>query len=340
MSGIGEGTADRDEAAASGSASARLAIAALFAGALCIAFSPIFARLLIDEGEVGPVASAFWRVGLAAPLLFAALAAVAWRRGRGGASTTAASSTPDARRVPWLLLAPGLFFAGDLAAWHTALVYTSVANATVLANFAAVIVAVIGYLFLRERFGGLFVAGTACALGGVVGLLLSEGAADSPFTADLRGDLLGLLAAAFYAGYLIAIKRVRATHGVLPVMAYSSLAAAVPLLALSVAFGEPLWIASARGWVYALAMAGLCHVLGQGLIAWALARLAASFSAVSLLVQPVAAAVWGWLILAQSLSATQVAAGLLVLLGIALARLGSADHAATPAPRVGSGTPG
>jgi len=46
------------------------ALLALFGGATFIALSPIWVRL----ADVGPTASAFWRVALAAPLLWAALA--------------------------------------------------------------------------------------------------------------------------------------------------------------------------------------------------------------------------------------------------------------------------
>ena len=48
----------------------RLALPALIAGAIGISFSPIFARI----SELGPTATAFHRVLLAAPLLWAFLA--------------------------------------------------------------------------------------------------------------------------------------------------------------------------------------------------------------------------------------------------------------------------
>ena len=48
----------------------RPALPALLLGATCIALSPIFVRL----SDVGPTASAFWRVALAAPLLWPLLA--------------------------------------------------------------------------------------------------------------------------------------------------------------------------------------------------------------------------------------------------------------------------
>ena len=68
---------------------------------------------------------------------------------------------------------------------------------------------------------------------------------------------------------------------------------------------------------------------GQSLIAYALAHLPAAFSSLSLLVQPVAAAVLAWLILAEPIGPWQAAGGAIVLVGIAIARRGSMDR---PAP--------
>jgi len=81
-----------------------LSLVALFAGATCIALSPIWVRL----ADVGPTASAFWRVALAVPLLWVLHAAAS----RGAA----ASPAPRAHRG--YLAAAGVAFAGDLAFWH------------------------------------------------------------------------------------------------------------------------------------------------------------------------------------------------------------------------------
>ena len=69
-------------------------------------------------------------------------------------------------------------------------------------------------------------------------------------------------------------------------------------------------------------MGGSYQVI-QGLIAYALAHLPAAFSSVSLLLQPVMAAIFAWLLLAEPLSPLQFAGGAVVLAGIYLARRGS-----------------
>ena len=94
------------------------AFAALVVGAMAMGISPIFVRL----ADVGPFASAFWRVALALPALYA------WMR--------LSETAPPARRFSPPVVLAGLAFAGDLLFWHSAILRTSVANATFFATTA------------------------------------------------------------------------------------------------------------------------------------------------------------------------------------------------------------
>ena len=67
-------------------------------------------------------------------------------------------------------------------------------------------------------------------------------------------------------------------------------------------------------------LAWISHCAGQGLIAYSLAHLPAAFSSVSLLFQPVMAAVFAWILLAEPLVPLQIVGGVIVLFGIYLAR--------------------
>jgi drug/metabolite transporter (DMT)-like permease len=66
------------------------------------------------------------------------------------------------------------------------------------------------------------------------------------------------------------------------------------------------------------------QVFGQGLIAYGLAQLPVAFVSVSLLIQPVMATIWAWLLLAEPLGPVQALGGAVVLAGIWIARRGSA----------------
>src|SRR4051812_1368055 len=104
-----------------------LAFAALLSGGIAIGFAGIMMRL----SDVNPIASAFWRMALAAPFLWT----WAWlMRAQDAAAGKRIHFTPT-------LLLAGIFFAGDMGLWHLSLHYTTVSNATLLSNFAPVFIA-------------------------------------------------------------------------------------------------------------------------------------------------------------------------------------------------------
>lgn len=284
---------------------AQLALISLLGGAVGIAFAPIFVRL----SQVGPSATAFWRLTLALPALWLGAALQ-----RGDAAPTA---RPASGRDYRLLLAAGVFFAGDLGFWHWSIRFTSVANATLLVNFMPIFVTLGSWLFFNQRVGVKFILSMLVALAGTV---LIVGVSFRLSLQHLTGDGLGLVAAVFYAGYILVVKVLRRDFSTPTVMAWSSLVACLVLLPVTVAMGEKLTPVDIWGWLVLLGLALVSHIGGQGLIAFALAHLPASFSSVTLLVQPVMAAVFAWLILAEGLEPLQVAGGVLVLAGIFFAR--------------------
>jgi len=278
---------------------------ALFAGATFIALSPIWVRI----ADVGPTASAFWRVFLAVPLLWILFFSL---------------QANERKVVPlqWRsMLAAGVAFAGDLAFWHWSIQFTSVANSTLLANLASIFVTLAAWVLWKERPSAMFLAGLAAALAGV-GLLVRASLEFSPTA--LLGDGLGVVTAMFYAWYLLSVKGLRDRGAAtLQLMAVTTTLTAAVLFPVALASGEALLPGTATGWLKLLGLAWISHAAGQGLIAYALAHLPAGFSSVGLLFQPVMAALFAWVLLGEPLSALQVAGGLVVLAGIALARRGS-----------------
>ena len=282
----------------------RLAILALVAGALAIAFAPIFVRI----SETGPAATAFWRAALAVPVLML-LARGASRSG---------GKTPVSVRLPVILC--GLFFAADLGVWHYAIVYTTVANATLLANLAPIFVALAAWLLFNERITRLFILGLGFAISGAAML---TGASFSLDPTQVFGDVLGVLTAVFYGAYQLSVARLRRFHSAFSIMAWSSAFTAVGLLIAAIALGETLLPETAAGWWVLLGVALVSQVGGQTLITYGFAHLPAAFSSVSLLLQPMAAAGLAWLLLGETLTWSHLVGGAVVLVGIYLARRGS-----------------
>jgi drug/metabolite transporter (DMT)-like permease len=281
---------------------------ALFLGALGIAFAPIFVRM----SQVGPSATAFWRLALALPVLFIWMQVESRRQ--------AASRRPSSRSDYLRMVAAGLFFAGDLAIWHWSIRFTSVANATLLANFAPIFVALGSWLFFRQKVSLTFVLGMGVALAGTVFMV---GQSFRLSAQHLWGDALGLVTAMFYAGYLLSVKQLRSEFSTATIMTWSGTVSCLVLLPVTLLSGEGLLPSSTAGWWVLLGLALLSHFGGQSLIAFALAKLPAAFSSVGLLVQPMAAAVFAWLILSESLNPWQALGGALALAGIFVARRAS-----------------
>ena len=303
----------------------RLPLIALLCGAVAIAFAPIFVRL----SPLEPTATAFHRLFLALPVLWLWLAVEDGGR-RGGVRGRA----PLGRADLIGLGVCGLFFAGDLAFWHWSIRYTSVANATLLANFAPVFVALAGFLFYGERFSRTFLVGMAVALAGASVLM---GRSLHLSADNALGDALGLITAVFYAGYIVSVGRLRARLSTATIMAGSGLVTCAALLPIALLSGEALIPETAAGWLVLLGLALVSHCGGQSLIAFALAHLPAAFSSVSLLLQPAVAAGLAWVLLGEALGWVQGTGALAILAGIALARRGSREAPVTnPSPSGGT----
>lgn len=282
-------------------ARAPLALAALLGGAATIGTSALFVKV----SEAGPISTAFWRVCLALPVFFVWM----WLEQR---HRPQANIRSDGR----MLAVVGLFFAADLAFWHWSIVLTSVANATLLANCAPIFVTLGVWIFLRQKPRPVFLGGLATALVGMALLVRGDFAHGGR---ALLGDALGVATALFYGSYQLSLSRARRTSSTARIMAIGGAISALILLPIALLSGEQFMPSSAYGWLLLFGLALLCQAAGQGLIAYAMAHLPATFSSVGLLVQPVVAAALAWVLLGEALTALAIAGGVLVLVGIRVA---------------------
>jgi drug/metabolite transporter (DMT)-like permease len=281
----------------------RLALPALLIGGIAIGFSPIFVRL----SELGPIATGFYRLFLALPLLWL------WMHRE--------QRPAEASKVEWLAMAvPGILFAGDILFWHWSITYTTVANATLFANLAPVIVTFGAWFFLREHITLAFLAGMALAMAGAALLVSGSAAMGARY---VLGDVFGLITACFFGSYVLAVARLRDRHAASTIMFYSSAVSCVLLLAATLASGESLVPRGPNGWIALFALAWISQAMGQGLIAHALGHLPASFSALVILIEPLTAAILGWVWLGEALGLLQAVGGAIVVAGIAVARRAS-----------------
>ncbi|OQW45172.1 MAG: permease [Proteobacteria bacterium SG_bin6] len=277
------------------------AFAAVVLANIALAFGPWFVRL----ADVGPVAAAFWRITLAAPLIVA-MAAATGGRPRG--------VTPGV--LLWAAFA-GVAFAGDLATWHLGIVRTTLANATLFGNVATLIFPIYGFVVARALPNRAQAVALVLATAGGALLMGRSYQADPR---HLAGDLLSLVAGILYAIYFIAMARARAAMAPLPTLALSSLASILPLLLFSTLLGERI-VPGQWGALIGLALAS--QVLGQGLMIYALGRLSPLVVGIALLIQPGVAAAIGWLAYGERLALPDLAGALLVAAALVLVRRAS-----------------
>jgi drug/metabolite transporter (DMT)-like permease len=120
----------------------------------------------------------------------------------------------------------------------------------------------------------------------------------------------------FYAAYQLTVTRLRSSFSTARIMAVSSVVTAAMLLPLAWFSSETFFPSTSAGWGKVFGLALISQVAGQSLIAYAMAHLPATVSSVGLLLQPVMAGLFAWLLLGETLSAVAIAGAVLVLIGI------------------------
>jgi drug/metabolite transporter (DMT)-like permease len=281
-----------------------LPFAALLVGALAMGISPVFVRL----AEVGPFASAFWRVAGALPLLFA------WAAVESRIAGEPAVAAFRLDRAIWL---SGLVFAADLVFWHLAIRHTTIANATFLATTAPVWVVLGSGALIGERVGGEVVVGLLLCLAGAAGLI---GASYRLAPQHLDGDVYGVVTSFFFGLYFLAVRAARRRSGSGRIVFLASLITAAILFCVAWFSEDHMLPASLGGAAALAALALVSHAGGQGLLTYALGHLPAAFSSLVIFIEAVAAAVFAWAFLGEAVGLLQAAGGALILAGIGAAR--------------------
>jgi drug/metabolite transporter (DMT)-like permease len=259
----------------------------------------VFVRI----ADVGPVSSAFWRLAIASPVLVVLVMLVE------GARMPRLS-----RPVVVSIIASGVIFAADLASWHLGILRTNLANATLFGNSTSLFFPLWAFFAARawpSRHEG------AALLVAALGAMLLMGRSYQLSPEHLLGDVLSLFAGIFYTVFLVVIARARATLAPLPLLAASTLAGTLPMLAFALLMGERIW---PQNWWPLLAMALFSQLAGQGLMIAVLGRVRPLVIGLALLVQPVVAAAIGWTLFGEQLGFADLLGATLVATALLLVR--------------------
>jgi len=272
-------------------------VAALAVGIAGISFASILVRL----STAPAVTLAFYRMFLAAALLWPAAMAAQGSRGFW------------LREHGLAMAASGVFLAAHFYTWNLSLRYTSVASSVVLVDMHPLFVLAADVFLFRENISRRHVAGVFLA---VLGSMV-VGAGD--FALGGRafwGDLLAVAGALFVSVYLLIGRRVRQVVPALPyaVVVYGT--AALVLAAASLAEHVPLWPYSTRDVLVFLGLAVIPTIFGHTIFNWALAVVPASLVSVTILGEPVGATILAAVLLHEWPGASQLAGGALILYGL------------------------
>ncbi len=277
--------------------SSRRAYVSLAIGVLGIGWSAILVRWAGTPGMV----SAFYR------LAFATAVFLPWwliRRRRGE------FPAPEARRAAMIA---GAFFGADLAFFNSAVMETSATNATLLAVNAPIFVAFGAWWMYGERPTMRFWSGFSLALAGVVAVV----GADVVLHPTLGfGDMLAVLGALCYGGYLLYVQRSRVSMDTLTFSLWAVATGALCLLPVCLVTGQHLLGFSARTWAALLALTLSTQIIGHLLLAHSMGKLPATASSIVLLAQAPLTALLAWPLLGERIRPAQVAGGALVFAGI------------------------
>jgi drug/metabolite transporter (DMT)-like permease len=278
-------------------------------GVLAVSASAIFIRL----ADAPAVAVAFWRCALGVVVLLP-FALVRRERFPGG-------------RTLYALISSGVALGAHFWFWISSLDYTSVAASVVLVSTQPVFVAILAYLFYREKTPVVAFAGILVALAGTA--VISGD--DSVGSAALLGNALALAGAVAVAVYVLIGRYQRTTGvGVLPYSIVVYAAAAAALLPVALVTGTPLWGYSGETWLWLVVITLGPQILGHTVLNWALRYVEASIVSGVVLAEPVISAALAWLVLSEEPGLATLLGGVVVLLGLFLLLRGYRSGARRP----------
>jgi drug/metabolite transporter (DMT)-like permease len=272
-------------------------------GATLIGFAPIF----VKWSDLSPAAITFWRMLLALPLL----------TGFNYVINKKIFFRVKSKKTIFYTALASLAFTTDLTLWHYSMNITSVANATIIVNSAPIFVALLAFIFYKELPAKGFGKSFLITYVGIIGLIIFS---NNYANGKIFGDLLCMIAAIFYAVYLLIISKLNKETS-LNIIFYTTffccLFSLVPIMINSKSF-IPI---SNFEWINMFLMAFLCQFGGQFLITFGIGKISASNGSIGLLMQPLTATLLAALIFSEILNLMQIVFVFITLAGIYLARL-------------------
>ena len=228
-----------------------------------------------------------------------------------------------ARKTLLLCICSGMSLGLHFVTYFESVKNTSLAASSVLVNMEVLFVALATVLIFHRKLSGKAWLAVLLAFGGAVIIALSDTGSGGSGNAIL-GDALALISACFMAAYTLlgSVCRKNVTTTIYTYLVY--FVAMVTVLILTIVSGTPLFGYGRMDFVASLGMALLPTLLGHSVFSWCLKYLPPAMVSTMRQMDPLFAALWGFLLFGEW-------PGILVLLGGAIIICGAVLYSRTSA---------
>ncbi|UCC80618.1 MAG: DMT family transporter [Candidatus Zixiibacteriota bacterium] len=274
-------------------------------GALTLIVGVFFvswASILIRLSESSPTTIAFFRMFFSSLMV---LLAVPFYRGKWF----------ERRADFWISTLSGIFLGLHFYTWIASLKFTSISSSVVLVTTQPVFVALLGFVFLKEKIGRV---GSAAIILAIIGsYLIARGDLDIG-AAHLKGDILALVGALMAGSYLFIGRFVRPRVNLIPYVLTVYSVASIVILILGLFSGTFTAPAVKIDYLIFFLLALGPTILGHNLYNFALRHLPAFPVAMSIIGEPVLATIWGMIILGENPIFTTIIGGAIIILAVVM----------------------
>ncbi|CAG9620896.1 DMT family transporter [Sutcliffiella rhizosphaerae] len=214
----------------------------------------------------------------------------------------------------WLFSAlAGVFLAFHFILWFESLNYTSVASSTVLVTLQPLFAFIGTYLFFKERLSfRAIISGIIAIIGSFI---ISWGDFQISGMA-LYGDILALVACALVTAYLLFGQDIRKRISIITYTFIVYSFSCFTLLGYVVVSGDAFIGFEASDWGWFILLAIFPTLLGHTLFNWAVKYISTNVISMSILFEPIGAALLAYFVLHEVVTWSQYLGGLLVMLSV------------------------
>jgi drug/metabolite transporter (DMT)-like permease len=309
-------------------------MAAGLAAVIMWGLAPVATRALV--GHLAPLPLLVLRIGLSGLVLlpWCAHRLIRMRRATAAGPQCAVPTRLGRGELGRLTAAGLLCMVGYNLPVTVGLQWVPASTAALILATEPVWILALGRIFLRTPVPPLCWAGAAIALAGIAVLAGPEAITAAASGRALAGTGLVLLGTALFGAYTLVLRPLAAELGGGTAAAYSTVAGAVPYLALAwlIPAAAPLENLPATAWAELGFLALGCTV--AGLAAWsiAVARSGSARAGLLLYLEPVVGVAGAVALLGEHLSAAMAAGGALIMAGVATAWMAQRRAERPPQP--------